>query len=181
MFYYYVSSNNGRNRLYKFGSNDGRGREFYSLDISAERKKWQWVPYQIKTSRNQELFYEYDLNLDGSADTILLREPGIGLNTNDLILEVSSGSDTTKEVLKFAKADSSMQLELEQLPIKRSASAKKAAQGKNETCQHSKPEQKKTLLQQKELRKLQPVRYFFSWLGYYLNKCTVGNSSDRSP
>ncbi len=84
MFYYYVSSNNGRNRLYKFGSNDGRGREFYSLDISAERKKWQWVPYRIKTSRSQELFYEYDLNLDGSADTILLREPGIGLNTNDL-------------------------------------------------------------------------------------------------
>ena len=172
MFYYYVSSNNGRNRLYKFGSNDGRGREFYSLDISAERKKWQWVPYQIKTSRNQELFYEYDLNLDGSADTILLREPGIGLNTNDLVLEVSSGSKTIKEVLKFARADSSMQLELEQLPIKSKTSSKTAAQVKTETHKLSEPKQyalaskqQETLLWQKRLSKFQPVRNFFSWLG----------------
>ncbi len=69
-----------------------------------------------------------------------------------------------------------MQLELEQLPIKSKTSSKNAAQVKTETHKLSEPKQyalaskqQETLLWQKRLSKFQPVRNFFSWLGYSPN------------
>ncbi|KTD33242.1 hypothetical protein Lnau_2890 [Legionella nautarum] len=91
MFHYYsLQVKDGPTFFFKFGI-EGEKRSFFRLDPQ-DRKNPRWVPIKIKSQKQSDLFYEYELEPEeGSSVTTTLKEQHYKniYCSSDLIIEIT--------------------------------------------------------------------------------------------